>query len=96
MSTPWTKILDYGPGDPGEEVDKIIYLAAEALRMSGIMLQAYMPNKAEMLLDQLGVQKSRRTLEYCGPGLDLDYGSSMVDLGKGYVGALFPPLSSEM
>lgn len=95
MSAPWDKILAYGPGEPGEEVDKIVYLAAESLRMVGIMLQAHMPGKAKMMLDQLGVDESRRTLEYCSVGRDLDYGVPMVDLGKKQQGVLFPFLSSE-
>lgn len=94
MSSPWSKILPFGPGEPGEEVDKIVFLAAESLRMIGILLQPYMPNKAKMLLDQLGVNESRRTFEYCKPSSDLDYGVPMMDLGAKHVGALFPPLAS--
>ena len=95
MSRPWEKVLPYAPGEPGEEVDKIIYLASEALRITGIMLQPYMPNKARMLLDQLGVQPDHRTLEHCKPGADLDYGTPLVELGVSHKGVLFPPLSSE-
>ena len=95
MSSPWDKVLDFGPGEPGEQVDRIVYQAAEALRMTGIFLKPYMPNKAKTLLDQLGVDESRRTLEYCKCGADLDYGTPMVELGRGYRGALFPPLPSE-
>jgi methionyl-tRNA synthetase len=95
MSSPWDKILAFGPGEPGEEVDKTVYLASEALRLTGIFLQPYMPNKSKMLLDQLGVDESRRTFEYCKPGCDLDYGVPMIDLGSKHAGALFPPLSSE-
>jgi methionyl-tRNA synthetase len=95
MSKPWDKILTFGPGEPGEDVDRIVYLAAEALRMTGILLQPYMPNKANMLLDQLGVQQDRRTLEYCKPDADLDYGTPLVELGVAHQGVLFPPLSSE-
>lgn len=95
MSSPWQKILPFGPGVPGEDVDKIIYEAAEALRMIGILLQPWMPNKANTLLDQLGVRHERRTFDWCKPGADLDYGVPMVDLGVGYSGALFPPLPSE-
>lgn len=94
MSEPWQKILGFSPKEPGEDVDKIVYLAAEALRMTGILLQPYMPNKADMLLDQLGVQHDRRTFEYCKPGADLDYGEPMVELGVAFQGVLFPPLSS--
>ncbi|KAH6612687.1 tRNA synthetases class I (M)-domain-containing protein [Boeremia exigua] len=53
-SKPWDNILEFAPGEPGEAVDRTIYLAAEALRMTGILLQPYMPKKAEMLLNQIG------------------------------------------
>jgi methionyl-tRNA synthetase len=95
MSSPWSKVLTYGPREPGEEVDKIIFEAAEALRTSGILLQPWMPNKANLLLDQLGVRHDRRTLAWCKPGVDLEYGEPMVELGVKYAGVLFPPLSSE-
>jgi methionyl-tRNA synthetase len=95
MSQPWAKILTFGDREPGEEVDKIIYETAEALRMIGILLQPWMPNKARLLLDQLGVQHDRRTFAWCQPGADLDYGEPMVELGAGHEGVLFPPLASE-
>lgn len=94
-SKPWDKILTFANGEPGEDVDKIIYLAAEALRMIAILLQPYMPNKAATLLDHLGVDAQRRTLEWCRPGADGDYGTPAVELGKGFQGVLFPPLASE-
>jgi methionyl-tRNA synthetase len=84
MSKPWDNILDFAPGEPGEDVDRTIYLAAEALRMTAILL-----------LNQLGVKEDRRTLAYCQPGADLDYGTPMVQLGSKHEGVLFPPLSSE-
>ncbi|KAF3038778.1 methionyl-tRNA synthetase [Didymella heteroderae] len=86
MSKPWDNILGFAPGEPGEDVDRTIYLAAEALRMTGILLQPYMPHKAEMLLNQLGVKEDRRTLAYCQPGGDLDYGTPMVQLGSKHEG----------
>ncbi|KAL5121990.1 methionyl-tRNA synthetase [Pleosporales sp. CAS-2024a] len=95
MSAPWQKILPFGPREPGEAVDKIIFEAAESLRMAGILLQPWMPNKANLLLDQLGVHPDRRTLAWCKPGADLEYGEPSVDLGVGFKGVLFPPLPSE-
>ena len=95
ISEPWSKVLSFGPGDPGQDVDLIIYLAAEALRMTGILLQPFMPNKAHLLLDQLGVQQDRRTFEYCKPGADLEYGTPVIELGSRFQGVLFPPLSSQ-
>ena len=80
---------------PGEEVDRTVFLVTEALRMAGILLQPYMPNKAKMMLDQLGVDDARRTFEYCALGRDLHYGTPMVHIGSGYDGSLFLPLSSE-
>lgn len=94
MSKPWDNALSFGPNEPGEDVDRTIFLSSEALRITGILLQPYMPNKASTLLDQLGVQPDRRTLEYCKPCADLDYGTPLVDLGAMYKGVLFPPLSS--
>ncbi|KAF2176686.1 hypothetical protein K469DRAFT_645388 [Zopfia rhizophila CBS 207.26] len=95
MSQPWDKVLDFAPGEPGPDVDKTVFLAAEGLRIAGILLQPYMPNKAKMLLDQLGVDGSRRKFEYCRPGSDLDYGVPMIELGRMHKGVLFPPLTSE-
>lgn len=63
--------------------------------MTGILLQPYMPNKAKKLLDQLGVQEDRRTLAFCQPGADLDYGTPMVILGSKLEGVLFLPLATE-
>ncbi|KAF2109030.1 methionyl-tRNA synthetase-like protein [Lophiotrema nucula] len=95
MSKPWDKCITFGEREPGEEVDRTIFLASEALRMTGILLQPYMPNKAKMLLDQLGVDESKRTYEYCKPLSDLTYGIPKVDLGRQFEGVLFPPLSSD-
>lgn len=95
MSKPWDNIVEYAPGEPGEDVDRTIYLTAEALRMTGILLQPYMPNKADMLLQQLGVRDDRRTLAYCRPGADLNYGTPFITLGSKHEGVLFPPLASD-
>ncbi|KAF2265686.1 methionyl-tRNA synthetase-like protein [Lojkania enalia] len=95
MSKPWETITSFGPGEPGLATDRTIFLAAESLRMTGILLRPFMPNKARLLLDQLGVDESRRTFKYCRPGSDLNYGVPMVDVGAGQKGALFPRLSSD-
>ena len=76
-------------------LNTVIYLAVEALRISGIMLQPYMPAKSALLLDMLGVDESKRTLEHANVGRDFNYGTSKVELGKGHVGVLFPPLTSD-
>ncbi|KAI1338985.1 tRNA synthetases class I (M)-domain-containing protein [Xylariaceae sp. FL0016] len=76
-------------------VNQIIYHAAESLRISGILLQPFMPEKAAQLLDQLGVAVERRTLKYAQVGADLDYGTSLVEVGLGPGAGLFPPLAVE-
>lgn len=80
------------------EVDEVIFLAAEALRIVGILLQPFMPEKAKMLLDLLGVREDRRTLEWARLGEDQHYGTPIkgVDVGSGFNGVLFPPLDSNI
>lgn len=73
----------------------IVYLCAEALRVSGILLQPYMPEKAGLLLDMLGVEGDRRSFADAQLGADYEYGTSFVELGRGKMGTLFPPLPSE-
>lgn len=94
-SEPWSRMMPYSEDDPGPDTDKIVYLAAEGLRIAGILLRPYMPNKAKMLLDQLGVDESKRSFEWAQVGKDLDYGVPMIPLGRKHEGALFPPLSSQ-
>ncbi|KAK7632393.1 methionine-tRNA synthetase [Phyllosticta citricarpa] len=60
-------------------VDRTIYNCAESLRITGILLQPYMPAKMKTLLDLLGVAKGRRTLKDARPGVDKDYGDSQLD-----------------
>lgn len=77
--------------------DRVFFLVAESLRMSAILLQPCMPEKAAQLLDMLGVENEdgKRNFAAARYGSDLDYGTSKVDLKKGTVGTLFPPLLSE-
>lgn len=77
-----------------DEMNKVVYLCAEALRITGILLQPYMPKKAATLLDMLGIREERRTATYAVLGTDFDYGDSKVELGKGELGTLFPPQTS--
>jgi methionyl-tRNA synthetase len=78
-------------GNQDDELHQVVYLCAEALRITGILLQPYMPEKAASLLDMLGVRLERRTAAYAILGSDFDYGASETDLGKGELGTLFPP-----
>lgn len=77
------------------EIDRVVYLNAETLRLVGIMLQAFIPTSASRMLDMLGVHPERRTWEWCVVGKDDAYGDPLVDLGKGAQGVLFPGLTSD-
>lgn len=76
------------------KLDQILYLSSETLRMSAIMLQPFMPSKSSELADMLGMHVDRRGFEYARLGADDSYGEGKVDLGRGTVGVLFPPLMS--
>lgn len=88
-SAPW----DLGEPDKQEQVDRIIYLCAESLRICGILLQPYMPAKMAQLLDMLGVAEDARMWANASLGADQDYGEPKYEIGKG-TQVLFPPLSS--
>ena len=63
--------------------------------MTAICLQPVIPIKMDQLMDMLGIQQSRRSWQHAGFGADEGYGESMVDLGRGQEGTLFPPLSTD-
>ncbi|KAG9515959.1 hypothetical protein KCV07_g7099, partial [Aureobasidium melanogenum] len=77
------------------QMDYIIFLSTEMLRLAGIMLQPVMPAKAKQLLDMLGVADDRRNFADAQLGADKDYGVSRVPQGKGQAGVLFAPLMSD-
>ncbi|KAI9876199.1 MAG: methionyl-tRNA synthetase [Pleopsidium flavum] len=91
---PWDLVTSNNSKDIAE-LDRIIYLCAEALRVCGILLQPYMPDKMAELLDMLGVRSDARGFDNARLGSDRDYGLPAVELGKGYAGVLFPPLRSD-
>ncbi|KAL9612813.1 MAG: hypothetical protein Q9167_002596 [Letrouitia subvulpina] len=76
-------------------LDRIIFLCAESIRITGILLQPVMPSRMKMLLDLIGVAPDARALQNTGFGDDGHYGKPMVDVGKGADSALFPPLRSD-
>jgi methionyl-tRNA synthetase len=87
-AAPW----EYAPRQEGREsleVDRIIFLCAESLRIIGILLQPYIPSKMKHLLDILGVADDARTFEHAITP-DVDYGNPAVDVGKGLRGVVFP------
>lgn len=78
------------------KVRSCIYLCAESLRIMGILLQPFIPNKSSELLDMLGVKETRRTLSYASLGADSTYGVPSVALGSsGVYSGLFPALVVE-
>ena len=90
-SAPWT-LARIGTED---QVDEIIFLCAESLRICGILLQPYMPSKMKKLLDMVGVSPEARGFANTLLGSDMNYGTAMVDPGRGLDGVLFPPLPTE-
>lgn len=79
----WGKVL--------REFETSVYLATESLRICGILLQPFMPEKASQLLDMLGVDESRRTFDDARLGADFTYGEYTRKPGKGKFQGLFPP-----
>ncbi|KAK8047768.1 hypothetical protein PG996_015832 [Apiospora saccharicola] len=78
-----------------EAAHQIIYHTAEALRVAGILLQPFMPEKSAGLLDRLGVDPRQRTFDCARFGSDPAYGVSTVPLGEGAQSSLFPPIPAE-
>ena len=76
-------------------VQRTIFHCAEAIRITGILLQPYMPSKAAQLLDLIGVDESRRAFKDAVLGSDETYGEGIAPLGKDAWDSLFPPLSVE-
>lgn len=73
------------------ELRKVIFLCIEGLRVPGIMLQPFMPEKAAELLDRLGVRRDRRDITWAlGMGKDAEYCQNFDRSKK----VLFPPLPS--
>jgi methionyl-tRNA synthetase len=76
-----------------ERLNMIIGLTAETLRITGIYLQPYMPNKAKQILDYLGVDEDKRDWVHARVGGDISYGLPKCDLGRGLGGVLFKPIA---
>lgn len=78
-----------------ERTNITIFLAAEAARIVGILLQPYMPDKAAQLLDTIGVSEDRRTFAHAELGCDDSYGIPKIPVGTNLWEGLFPPLLVE-
>ncbi|KAI1376495.1 methionyl-tRNA synthetase [Hypoxylon crocopeplum] len=90
-ATPWDRAK---MGDT-IAVEKIIFYAAESLRIVGILLQPFIPEKSSEFLDRLGVSHDRRTFQYAELHADDTYGTPMISVGEGAQSSLFPPIPVE-
>ncbi|KAI0874614.1 tRNA synthetases class I (M)-domain-containing protein [Hypoxylon argillaceum] len=88
---PWQKSSE---GDTAT-VEQTVFLAGESLRIVGILLQPFIPEKASELLDRLGVKPDRRTFSDAVLYADDSYGTPLMDLGTGANTSLFPLLPVE-
>ncbi|WPH03675.1 Hypothetical protein R9X50_00655800 [Acrodontium crateriforme] len=77
------------------EIDRSIYLCAETVRVTSIMLQPFIPESATRLLDFYGVQPERRGVEWAVVGKDDTYGTPMFDANDKVKATIFPPLTSD-
>ncbi|PGH15665.1 methionine-tRNA ligase [Helicocarpus griseus UAMH5409] len=95
--SPWALTHHVDLSRPSE-LDWILYNTAESLRIGGILLQPFMPQKAALLLNMLGVSEEveKRSFSAARYGADADYGVPSLDLKRGkFNGTLFPPLLCE-
>ncbi|KAI0104866.1 tRNA synthetases class I (M)-domain-containing protein [Nemania sp. FL0031] len=90
-ASPWEK----NKATDTVSVEQVVFLAAESLRIAGILLQPFIPEKASELLDRLGVSPNRRTLEDAVLYKDESYGTPLIELGAGAQSSLFPLIPVE-
>ncbi|KAI1422192.1 tRNA synthetases class I (M)-domain-containing protein [Xylaria sp. FL1777] len=90
-AAPWAKNSE----SDAVPVEQSVFFAAESLRIIGILLQPFIPEKASELLDRLGVSPVRRTYEDAVLFADDSYGTPLVPLGTGAQSSLFPLLPVE-
>ena len=77
-----------------DEKNACIYMCAESLRICGILLQPFMPEKSKQLLDMIGVSDNGRSFVNTRFGSDHTYGRVPTEKPNGTSNALFPPLRS--
>ncbi|KAK4238700.1 hypothetical protein C8A03DRAFT_43561 [Achaetomium macrosporum] len=91
QTQPWSLVKTENPADK-VAAEKVLFLVAEGLRISGILLQPFLPDKSARMLDILGVHEDNRTFGHAVLRCDPSYGVPMVDPGRTRDDALFPPL----
>jgi methionyl-tRNA synthetase len=95
LNEPWAVAKMVRSLETRKVIPRTIYHSAEAIRITGILLQPYMPGKAAQLLDMIGVDESRRGFKDAVLGADETYGEGIVPVGMTAWDSLFPPLSVE-
>jgi methionyl-tRNA synthetase len=91
---PWRDVTKDGNKETmSTKLEMTLSLCAESLRISGIFLQPYMPNKAKQLLDQLGVAHDKRTWNDAVLGSDAQYGTPKFSSKEAEYDVLFPKIS---
>ncbi|KAL2268618.1 hypothetical protein VTJ83DRAFT_3464 [Remersonia thermophila] len=91
---PWKLIKSETPADK-LAASEVLFMAAEGLRISSILLQPFLPEKAAQMLDTLGVAPEKRTFAHAVLRADPDYGVPRVDPGRTREDGVFPPLVEE-
>lgn len=83
-----------------KELNHVLFVITEAIRVVCILLQPVMPSKMSEALDRLGVAKDKRTFDHARYGQDFTYGElaepplNPVEKDRPH-DTLFPPLMTE-
>lgn len=62
-----------------EYLDQVIFTSTEAIRVTCILLQPFMPDKMAQALDDLGVLPENRTFKFAQFGADTAYGEGVTE-----------------
>lgn len=89
-------LKDASDAELRKRMERIVFHGTDCLRLAAILLLPVMPTKMNELLDVLGVKPENRTYAMARFCADSEYGTSFVELGRGHVGALFPPMIAEL
>lgn len=52
----------------------LLYMSAESIRITAILLQPFMPEKMKVALDMMNVDDYKRSFDHAAVGADLTYG----------------------
>lgn len=79
-------------GNSYEQLEEVVYHCMETLRICGILLQPFIPDKATELLNVLCVNSMKRSFDFANYKVDLEYGNT-IPTPKNQL--LFPQLAVE-